>query len=83
VLDVAPQAHRGFFQGVVVGIATLPGFIAPFVTGVMVQAAGRNTMQGLHSAYVLAALPLLVCGVLSIACVRPEEARAQVSPLSP
>ncbi len=83
VLDVAPQAHRGFFQGVVVGIATLPGFIAPLVTGVMVQAAGRNAMQGLHSAYVLAALLLLVCGVLLIACVRPEEANAQVSPLSP
>jgi ACS family hexuronate transporter-like MFS transporter len=83
VLDVAPQAHRGFFQGVVVGIATLPGFIAPFVTGVMVQAAGRNAMQGLHSAYVLAALLLLVCGVVFIAFVRPEEASAEVSPLSP
>ena len=82
VLDVAPQAHRGFFQGVVVGIATLPGFIAPFVTGVMVQAAGRNAMQGLHSAYVLAALLLLVCGVVFMTFVRPEEASVEVSPLS-
>ena len=83
VLDVAPQAHRGFFQGVVVGIATLPGFIAPLVTGLMIQAAGRNAMQGLHSAYVLAALLLLVCGVVFIAFVRPEEASAEVSLLSP
>jgi ACS family hexuronate transporter-like MFS transporter len=74
VLDVAPQAHRGFFQGVVVGIATLPGFLAPLVTGVMVQTAGRNAMQGLHSAYVLAALLLLVSGVLFTTVVRPDEA---------
>jgi ACS family hexuronate transporter-like MFS transporter len=73
VLDVAPQAHRGFFQGVVVGIATLPGFLAPFVTGLLVQAAGRNAMQGLQSAYMLAALLLLVSGVLFTTVVRPDE----------
>jgi ACS family hexuronate transporter-like MFS transporter len=83
VLDVAPQAHRGFFQGIVVGIATLPGLIAPLVTGVMIQAAGRNAMQGLQSAYVLAAVLLLVCGVAFMAFVRPEEASVEVSPLSP
>jgi MFS transporter, ACS family, hexuronate transporter len=66
-----------------VGIATLPGFIAPLVTGVLVQAAGRNAMQGLHSAYVLAALLLLVCGVVFIAVVKPEEASVEVGPLSP
>jgi MFS transporter, ACS family, hexuronate transporter len=73
VIDVAPQAHRGFFQGIVVGMATLPGFIAPLVTGVIIQAAGRNAMQGLHSAYALAAVLLLVCGLVFIACVRPDE----------
>ena len=56
------------------GIATLPGFIAPLVTGVMIQAAGRNAMQGLHNAYVLAALLLLVSGVLFTTVVRPDEA---------
>ena len=56
------------------GIATLPGFLAPLVTGLMVQAAGRNAMQGLQSAYVLAALLLLVCGVLFTTVVRPDEA---------
>jgi hypothetical protein len=49
----------------------------------MVHVAGRNAMQGLHSAYVLAALLLLVCGVVFIACVRPEEASVEVSLLSP
>jgi MFS transporter, ACS family, hexuronate transporter len=74
VLDVTPQAQRGFFQGVFVAFATLPGFLAPFVTGLLIQAAGRNAMQGLHSAYLLAALLLLVSGVLFTTFVRPDEA---------
>jgi MFS transporter, ACS family, hexuronate transporter len=80
VLDVAPQAHRGFFQGFFVGIATLPGFLAPFVTGLLVQAAGKNAIQGLHQAYILAALLLLVCGVLFTIIVRPDEAIRTVKP---
>ncbi len=74
VLDVTPAAHRGFFQGAIVALATLPGFLAPFVTGLLVQAAGNDASQGLHHAYVLAALLLLVCGVLFTIVVRPDEA---------
>jgi MFS family permease len=74
VLDVTPQAHRGFFQGVFVALATLPGFLAPFVTGLLVQTAGRNAMQGLQSAYILASLLLLVSGVIFTTVVRPDEA---------
>ena len=82
LLDVTPEAHRGFTQGIAVGIATLPGFIAPLVTGLMVQAAGSNAIQGLQRAYVLAALLLLVCGVLFMVVVRPDEAIAEVIPVS-
>jgi len=71
---VTPQAHRGFFQGVFVALATLLGFLAPFVTGLLVQAAGNDASQGLHHAYVLAAVLLLVCGVLFTIVVRPDEA---------
>jgi MFS transporter, ACS family, hexuronate transporter len=74
VLDVTPEAHRGFFQGASVALATLPGFLAPFVTGLLVQAAGNDAIQGLHHAYMLAALLLLVCGVLFTLVVRPDEA---------
>jgi hypothetical protein len=44
------------------------------VTGLLVQAAGRNAMQGLQSAYVLAVLLLLVSGVIFTTVVRPDEA---------
>jgi MFS family permease len=74
VLDVTPQEQRGFFQGVFVALATLLGFLTPFVTGLLVQAAGRNAMQGLQSAYVLAALMILVSGVIFTTVVRPDEA---------
>ena len=74
VLDVTPEAHRGFFKGAIVTLATLPGFLAPFVTGLLVQAAGNDASQGLHHAYVLAAVLLLVCGVLFTIVVRPDEA---------
>ncbi len=74
VLDVTPQAHRGFFQGVIVALASLPGFLAPFVTGLLVQGAVNDAIQGLHNAYLLAALLLLVSGVLFTTVVRPDEA---------
>jgi MFS family permease len=57
-----------------VQFTTLPGFLAPFVTGLLVQAAGNDAIQGLHNAYLLAALLLLVCGVIFTTFVRPDEA---------
>ena len=78
VLDVTPQVNRGSVQGVVVAFSTLPGFIAPLVTGVMIQATG-NQFVGLHNAYVLAALLLLAGGVGAMAFVRPDKAMQKLS----
>lgn len=73
VLDVTPEVNRGSVLGVVVAFSTLPGFIAPLVTGVMIQATG-NQFVGLHNGYVLAALLLLAGGVCSMVFVRPDKA---------
>jgi ACS family hexuronate transporter-like MFS transporter len=73
LLDVTPEAHRGFTLGIAVGLATLSGFISPLVTGLMIQAAGSNVMQGLYYAYILAALFMLACNVLFVVVVRPDE----------
>src|SRR5437660_957069 len=78
VLDVSPRVKRGSVQGVVVAFSTLPGFIAPLVTGVMIQATG-NQFVGLHNAYVLAALLLLAGGVGAMAFVRPDKAMQKLS----
>ncbi len=82
LLDVTPEGYRGFTLGIAIGVATLPGFIAPLVTGLMVQAAGSNVTQGLYHAYVLAALLLLACGVLFTVVVRPDEAIMVANPVS-
>src|SRR5438874_1139161 len=79
VLDVTPEVNRGSVQGVVVAFSTLPGFIAPLVTGVMIQATGNQAAVGLHNAYLLAALLLLAGGVCSMVFVRPDKAIQKLS----
>jgi MFS transporter, ACS family, hexuronate transporter len=73
VTAVAPVAHRGAVLGIVVAISTLPGIIAPLVTGLIIQAAGKNVAVGFHKAYLLASLLLLVFGVTFLAFARPDD----------
>jgi MFS transporter, ACS family, aldohexuronate transporter len=73
ITAVAPKAHRGTVLGIVVAIFTLPGIIAPLVTGLIIQAAGKNVAGGFHTAYLLASLFLLVSGVVFLACARPDD----------
>jgi len=74
ILNVTPEEHRGFCQGAAVAISTLPGFIAPFVTGLIIQATGNHAVKGLYNAYLLAALMLLIGGVGLMVFARPDEA---------
>jgi MFS transporter, ACS family, hexuronate transporter len=39
---VAPAVHRGAVLGIVVAVSTLPGIIAPLVTGLLIQATGKK-----------------------------------------
>jgi len=73
ITAVAPEAHRGAVLGLVVAIFTLPGIIAPLVTGLIIQAAGKNVAVGFHNAYLLASLFLLVFGVAFLAFARPDS----------
>jgi len=43
------------------------------VTGLIIQAAGKNVAVGFHNAYLLASLFLLVFGVAFLAFARPDE----------
>src|SRR6266487_1352515 len=73
ITAVAPAAHRGAVLGTVVAVATLPGIIAPLVTGLIIQSAGKNVVFGFHNAYLLASLLLLIVGVLFLAFAKPED----------
>src|SRR6266581_3060290 len=72
ITALAPAAHRGAVLGTVVAVATLPGIIAPLVTGLIIQSAGKNVAFGFHNAYLLASLLLLIVGVVFLAFARPN-----------
>ena len=73
ITEAAPAAHRGTVLGTYVAISTLSGLIAPLVTGVIIQAAGRNIATGFYHAYLLASLLLLLGGVAFLAFARPTN----------
>jgi MFS family permease len=76
ITAVAPAVHRGAVLGTYVAISTLPGLIAPLITGLIIQAAGRNVASGLYHAYLLASLLLLIGGVAFLAFVRPDDQKS-------
>lgn len=73
ITAVAPAAHRGAVLGTYVAISTIPSLIAPLITGLIIQAAGRNVASGLYHAYLLASLLLLIGGVAFLAFVRTDD----------
>jgi MFS transporter, ACS family, aldohexuronate transporter len=73
ITAVAPAAHRGAVLGTVVAVSTLPGLIAPLVTGLIIQSAGKNVASGFYHAYLLASLLLLIVGVAFLAFARPDD----------
>jgi predicted MFS family arabinose efflux permease len=73
VTAVTPAAHRGAILGIYVAVSTLPGLIAPLVTGLIIQAAGSNEISGLYYAYLLASLLLLMGGIAFLAFAKPDD----------
>ncbi|HEY6411922.1 MAG TPA: MFS transporter [Ktedonobacteraceae bacterium] len=73
IVAVAPSSHRGAILGVYVAVSTLPGLIAPLVTGLIIQLAGSNASSGLFYAYLLASLLLLIGAIAFLAFARPDE----------
>jgi MFS transporter, ACS family, aldohexuronate transporter len=74
ITAVAPAAHRGAVLGTVVAASTLPGIIAPLITGLIIQSAGRDVASGFYHAYLLASLLLLIGRALEVQriCTRSQ-----------
>jgi TRAP-type mannitol/chloroaromatic compound transport system permease large subunit len=64
---------RNAAPGIIVAISTLHGIIPPSVTGLIIQAVGRNVAVGFHSAHLLASIFLLLVAVVFLLCMRPDE----------
>lgn len=72
ITAVAPAAYRGTVLGIVIAVSSLSGIIASLVTGLIIQAAGKNAVAGFHNAYLLANVLLLIIGGVFLAFAKPD-----------
>ncbi|WP_251054906.1 hypothetical protein [Streptomyces sp. ISL-66] len=66
--EVVPPAQRG----AVFGIGTLPGLVAPFLTGHLIDAADTPA-AGYTQAFLVAGAAMLTAGAFALAAIRPER----------
>ncbi|MFD3475817.1 MFS transporter [Streptomyces sp. NPDC058695] len=70
--EVVPTAQRGAVFGIVAATGTLPGLVAPSLTGHLIDAADTRA-SGYTTAFLVAALVMVLAGLLSVASIRPER----------
>ncbi|MFE7432189.1 MFS transporter [Streptomyces tendae] len=70
--EVVPAGQRGAVFGIVAATGTLPGLIAPFVTGRLIDTADTAS-AGYSTAFLIAAAVMLLAGASAIAAIRPEQ----------
>ncbi|MFI2643917.1 MFS transporter [Streptomyces sp. NPDC018610] len=76
---VVPPAQRGAVFGVVAATGTLPGLIAPYLTGHLLDSAPSQG-AGYTRAFLLSAAVMLVCGLVALTAIRPERDVRQPGP---
>ncbi|KOS57659.1 MFS transporter [Rhodococcus rhodochrous] len=69
---VVPPAKRGAVFGILAATGTLPGLVAPYVTGRIVD-GGATVVAGYGTAFTLAAVVMIACGVYAVAAIRPAH----------
>ncbi len=70
--EVVPPAQCGAVFGVVAGIGTLPGLVAPFLTGHLIDTADTPAV-GYTTAFFVAGAVMLMAGAFALAAIRPER----------
>ncbi|MFD0342116.1 MFS transporter [Streptomyces sp. NPDC127117] len=74
---VVPASQRGALFGIVAATGTLPGLLAPSLTGRLLDSAS-STSAGYTQSFALAAAVMVVCGVVSVCCIRPARDAARL-----
>ncbi|MFH8473662.1 MFS transporter [Streptomyces sp. NPDC018000] len=69
---VAPPHQRGAVFGIVAATGTLPGLLAPYLTGYLLDTAASQS-AGYTQAFVLSAGVMTVCGLTALTAIRPER----------
>ncbi|MCZ0983171.1 MFS transporter [Streptomyces diastatochromogenes] len=70
--EVVPPAQRGAVFGIVAGLGTLPGLMAPFLTGHLIDTADTPA-DGYTTAFLTAGAVMLTAGALALAVIQPER----------
>ncbi|MFJ6136748.1 MFS transporter [Kitasatospora sp. NPDC092286] len=70
--EVVPTAQRGALFGIVAATGTLPGLLAPFLTGRLLDTAD-DPASGYRTAFLIAGLVMTVTGTLALIAIRPER----------
>lgn len=69
---VVPPVQRGAVFGVVAATGTLPGLVAPYATGRLLDSAS-SPGTGYTHAFLLSAAVMLICALLALVAIRPER----------
>ncbi|PSR68848.1 MFS transporter [Nocardia sp. MDA0666] len=78
VAEISPTRQRGAVLGVLFGVETSAGIIAPFVTGHLVGAA-TEPADGYHLAFGIGATMLVLAGITLALFARPDRDRMRIS----
>ncbi|MEU1131308.1 MFS transporter [Streptomyces sp. NPDC005900] len=70
--EVVPPAQRGAVFGIVAGVGTLPGLVAPFLTGHLIDVADTPA-AGYTTAFLVAGAVMLTAGAFALAAIHPER----------
>ncbi|MCB5906182.1 MFS transporter [Streptomyces pinistramenti] len=74
---VVPASQRGALFGVVAATGTLPGLLAPSLTGRLLDTA-PSASAGYAQSFALAAAVMVVCGAVAACCIRPARDAARL-----
>ena len=70
--EVVPSRQRGAVFGIVAATGTLPGLIAPVLSGRLIDVAATE-QAGYSTAFLVSAVIMLLCGTFAAAAIRPER----------
>ncbi|MFF1696481.1 MFS transporter [Streptomyces sp. NPDC058257] len=74
---VAPASQRGALFGIVAATGTLPGLLAPSITGRLLDTASSQG-AGYAQSFALAAAVMIGCGVVAACCINPARDAARL-----
>jgi MFS family permease len=80
--EVTPVAQRGASLGALIAVQSIPGLIAPAISGWLLDAAG-SVAAGYVDVLTVGGVIMLVCGAIGIAAIRPERDAARFGLVTP